>query len=80
MWHKRARILAYVKNKSMIFDTMTEACDFFSNEKQKLHVSQLRRIIDKNGLWCYEETDGTYTDIIFDELFEGEEKECKTSI
>jgi hypothetical protein len=73
MWHKAIRILACYKNKNLIFDTITEASDFFSSDRQKLHVSQLRRIIDKNGLWCYQEEDGTYSDVIFDELYEGDE-------
>lgn len=73
MWHKASRVIAYCRKGNLIFDTMIEACEYFSSEKQKLRPSQLRRIIAKNGVWCYEEEDGTYSDIIFDELYEGEE-------
>ena len=74
MWHRAHRVLAVYKNKRLIFDTMAECCDYFSSNRKKLHVSQLRRIIEKNGLWCFEEENGTYSDVIFDELFEGEKE------
>ena len=74
MWHRAHRVIAFYKNASLIFDTMAECCDYFSTDTCRLHVTQLRRIIDRNGVWCYQESDGTYSDVIFDELFEeGEE-------
>ena len=72
MWHKPSRVIAYCKKGNLIFDTMQECCEYFSSDKQKLYPTQLSRIIEKNGVWCHEEKDGTYTDIIFDELFEGD--------
>ncbi len=72
MWHDARRVIAYCKRGNLIFDSMIDACEYFSSDKQRLSPAQLRRIIEKNGVWCYKEEDGTYTDIIFDELYEGE--------
>lgn len=72
MFHEACRVIAYCKKGNLIFDSMIEACEYFSSDRQKLSPVQLRRIIEKNGVWCYEDEDGTYSDIIFDELYEGE--------
>lgn len=69
MWHDSRRIIAYINHESLIFDSLNRACEYFQELGQSLRPSQLQRIIDKNGVWCFKQ-DNRVVEVIFDELFE----------
>lgn len=70
MWHESRRVIAYLNNEKLIFDSINRACEYFQELGHQLLPTQLKRIIEKNGVWCYQDQNGNYVDVIFDELFE----------
>ena len=68
-WHNPIKVLALVGKNSMIFDSINEACDYFSDDDHMIKPEQLRRIIQGTGIWQYHEN-GRLVEVTFDELFE----------
>lgn len=69
MIHSPVKVIAYERHgKNIIFDSINDACEYYRGiSNSQIHVEQMRRIIDGDGLWQYTEN-GKTKEVFFDIL------------
>lgn len=63
------QVIAYERHGvNLIFRSINDACDYYNGLSDKqIHVEQMRRIINGDGLWQYTEN-GNTKEVFFDIL------------